>query len=86
MKQAVISVQRWLLPCPAYLCGLFKSIQGGLWICPVAGSGDDRDANDGPRTDGPKIWNFHIAWRHIGSDVSARAFSDGYILEATHPV
>ena len=38
----------------------FESIQGGLWICPASRGGDDRDANDGTRSDGPKIWNFHL--------------------------
>ena len=48
----------------AYLCGLFESIQGGLWICPASRGGNDRDADDGSRSDGPKIWNFHFAWRN----------------------
>ena len=64
----------------AYLCSLFESIQGGLWICSASCGGNDRDADDSPCSDGPKIWNFHFAWRHSCSDVPSWNVPDGHFL------
>ena len=69
----------------AYLCGLFESIQG-LWICPASCGSDDRDADDSSRFDGPKIWNFHLAWRNRCSDVPARILPNGHFVAKTYPI